>query len=550
MLRRGATLLTSAAAGGSSVGNPPAVAPGVVRSLYRMLLREVRKIDESPLSKTLFPLTVDLQHLTKSHGPLYFPNGQKYMDILREVFHDAATPPKVNLAFETLTRLRSHNERVTSRLSVFEKDRMHLINTMEASQPDKGLYRVERAPYNVNATSYRLPVGGGPSSLHSKLKIRQGYAVELEEAVALVAHPLSSTHMDRRVILIYEKGPHFTTGVVLDMLFTYPLSHGNPMFPEVFWGHKVYDGGVSQINFTMPPTAHISILHTLEPPTEPESPQYLAWLKWKDVKSKSRNTETTAEHPRLLCKPLIRGGVLDDGTVEPTLYLSKVEALPYLAQLVPGKPRSSARVYWGNMRWPTRQLEAEVANGHWIPVKLSPTFFGPFPLMAESGRADMFPTVAELKGMKETRERRYGVDVSLPQVFPPDRILRRRECLWDQIMYCLGGEYRSLVGCFNPFLESTQGVLPYDLPSPPSVVGCGLSDTEESVMMMEDLIDDAVERGAGEEAESGNYEEDLPFSAQMLGVTEVQGEEQLAKGERPPGSEKESDNEDDDKKKS
>lgn len=27
----------------------------------------------------------------------------------------------------------------------------------------------------------------------------------------------------------------------------------------------MYDGGYSQIGFTMPPTAHITILHTLEP---------------------------------------------------------------------------------------------------------------------------------------------------------------------------------------------------------------------------------------------------------------------------------------------
>nr|CCC95711.1 unnamed protein product [Trypanosoma congolense IL3000] len=547
MLRCGSALLTAAIPGsGSATSNSPAVAPGVVRSLYRMLLREVKRIDDSPLSKTLFPLTSELQRLTKNHGPLHFPDGQRYMKILRDVFHDTESPPKVNLAFETLTRLRNHNERVTAEITIFRKDHTHLINTMEASQPNMELYRVERATCNVNTLPHRT-VSCDASPLHPRLRPRQGSTVELEEGVALVAHPLSSTHTDRRVLLIYERGPHFTTGVVLDMLFTYPLSHGNPMFPEVFWGHKVYDGGVSQINFTMPPTAHISILHTLEPPTEPESPQYLAWLKWKDVKAKSKAAEPPAGHPHLLCKPLIRGGVLPDGTVEPTLYLSKVEALAYLAQLVPGKPRSSIRVYWGNMRWPTRQLEAEVANGHWIPVKLSPAFFGPFPLDSGSEKVDRFPTAADLRAMKETRERRHGVNVSLPQVFPPDRIMRRRECLWDQIMYCLGGEYRSLVGCFNPFLEKTQGVLPYELP-PPSVVSCGLNDADENAMVMDDLIDEMVE-GDREVDDRFDVEDELPFSAQMLGVTEVSGEDQSAKRGNTAGpggkDEKDSDGEKD-----
>ncbi|KEG08933.1 hypothetical protein DQ04_06151020 [Trypanosoma grayi] len=535
MLRRSVALRVIAADSRSPASNSPVLAPGVVRSLYRMLLREVKKLDDSPVSKTLFPLTKELQDITKSHGPLYVPNGVKYMEVLRDAFRGTMPPARVNLAFDTLTRLRTHNEKVTAKIPVFMKDHAPLLSTMKASQPKTGLYRAETLACNVDNGPKYVPISGSAFSVPTKVVLRQTRTVDLAEGVALVAHPLSSTHFDRRVLLITERNPHITTAVVLDMMFTYPLSRGNPMFPEVFWGHEVYDGGFSQIGFTMPPTAQISVLHTTEPPTEPESPQYLAWLKWKENKPTSKATESLAEHHCLLCKPLIRGGVLADGTVEPTLYLSKVEALPYLAQLVPGKPRSSLRVYWGSMRWPTQQLETEVANGHWIPVKLSPKFFGPFPLVPETGKVECFPSKEELEERRRVRERRYGVDVSPPQVFPPDQILRRRECLWDQIMYSLGGEFGALVGCVNPFSGTARGVLPLEVAGPAvaseaAAAGDGATAVVDQAMMMDDDDDMMGEMEKDEEEEDGDGDEDGDDGLPSGGAARV-GE---AAGDAPP----------------
>ncbi|KAF8275788.1 hypothetical protein TcYC6_0011620 [Trypanosoma cruzi] len=520
MLRRGKLFLATAASNKPETTNSPVVAPGVVRSLYRMLLREVVRLDKSAVSKTLFPLTKELQSITKSHGPLYVPNGVKYLDVLREVFRDVNSPANINLAFDTLTRIRAHNEKVTSRVSLFMKDHFPLLSTMQASQPKTGAYRAETAACIVQNGPKYAPLGGSVFSVPTKVVLRQTRTVDLAEGVALVAHPLSSTHVDRRVLLITERNPHVTTAVVLDMLFTYPLSRGNPMFPEVFWGHEVHDGGFSQIGFTMPPTAQVIILHTTEPPTEPESPQYLAWLKWKERKPKTQAGDTPSEHHSLLCKPLIRGGVLEDGTVEPTLYLSKVESLPYLAQLVPGKPRSSLRVYWGSMRWPTQQLEAEVANGHWIPVKLSPSFFGPFPLVPESGKVvERFPTKEEMEEARMMRERRYGVDVSLPQAFPPDQILRRRECLWDQIMYCLGGEFSALVGCVNPFSGTARGVLPLEVAGPSVMSGALPAEDAEALVHEEDDMEE------GEEEVEEDEEHDVGEEIHDIGLSDMAKEE-------------------------
>ncbi|RNE98334.1 hypothetical protein TraAM80_08832 [Trypanosoma rangeli] len=522
-------LLATAASNNPVAMSSPMIAPGVVRSLYRMLLREVVKLDKSSVSKTLFPLTKELQAITKNRGPLYVPNGVKYLDILREVFRDGQSPANVNLAFDTLTRMRTHNEKVTAKVSLFMKDHTFLMSTLQASRPKTGTYRAEPAACVVQNGPMYAPLGDPTFSVPTKVVLRQTRTVDLAEGVALVAHPLSSTHVDRRVMLITERNPHVTTAVVLDMLFTYPLSRGNPMFPEVFWGHEVHDGGSSQIGFTMPPTAQISILHTTEPPTEPASPQYLAWIKWNERKAKSKVSDVPSEHHSLLCKPLIRGGTLEDGTVEPTLYLSKVEALPYLAQLVPGQPRSSLRVYWGSMRWPTQQLEAEVANGHWFPVKLSPSFFRPFPLLSESGGVvDRFPTKEELEEARTMRERRYGVDVSLPQAFPPDQIMRRRECLWDEIMYCLGGEFSALVGCVNPFSGTARGVLPLEVAGP-SVMGASLPAEDAGALLSEE---DELEEA---ESDDDGDEHDFVLSDAPMGGAAPKGDGDAAPPTPPAG---------------
>lgn len=174
--------------------------------------------------------------------------------------------------------------------------------------------------------------------------------------------------------------------------------------------------------------------------------------------------EPTAEQfHEMLCTPLIRGKVREDGVSEPTLYCSRIEALPYLSNLAAGMPRSAVRLYWGCMRWPTKQIDAEVANGHWVPVQISPSFFSAYPLKEKSAvlssharrRAlhaeDRFPTVQEMEESKLNR-RRYGGAMP-PQLFPPDQPMCHREPLWDEILFALGGEYRDLVGCYNPFAE-------------------------------------------------------------------------------------------------
>ncbi|KAG5474521.1 hypothetical protein LSCM1_03308 [Leishmania martiniquensis] len=463
----------------ASAPSVPTVSPAVVRSLYRSLFREVSRLDKEPVLKVLFPCNNELQSVLGVSGPLHVPGCQQYTDVLRNVFRDATRVPKINLAFDTLNRLRAHYENVKAKLPIIDKDRERLLSSLRSSavaERRKGLFR---------AQPVRPTPGAGPRYVQAapgvptRVVLREArHSLDLSEGTLLLAHPLSSAHVDRRVMLITECTPILTSAVVLDLRFTYPLSRGNSMFPEAFWGHDVYDGGFSQIGFTMPPTAQISVLHTLESQdtvassSEPPSGEssVMGWLKWKGIPS-TTGAATTPAVPAsarrcspeaitthgLFCRPLIPGGVLDDGAREPTLYISKAEALPYLAKLVEGQPRSSLRVYWGNMRWTTNQLEAEVANGHWMAVKTSPSFFRAYALSATGDdAAERFPTAAQLAEARQLREKRYGADITPPQVFPPDQIMRRRECLWDEIMFALGGEYAALVGCSNPFSDSPR----------------------------------------------------------------------------------------------
>lgn len=472
----------------------PVVSPAVVRSLYRSLFREVRRLDRDPVAKVLFPCNKELQALLGAPGPLHVPGGRPYTDTLREVFRDAARAPKINLAFDTLTRLRAHHGNVESKLPTMDRDRARLLASLRspgAAERRKSLFRAAPATAAPGADPKYVQAAPG---VPTRVVLREArHRVDLSEGTLLLAHPLSSAHVDRRVMLVTESTPVMTSAVVLDLQFTYPLSRGNPMFPEVFWGHDVYEGGLSQIGFTMPPTAQIAVLHTLEPKeaavggagsASPASSSVMGWLKWKDGPSRAGRggaaptsapaavSSDAAKRHSVFCHPLIPGGVLDDGTREPTLYMSKSEALPYLAGLVEGQPRSSLRLYWGSMRWTTSQLEAEVVSGHWMAVKASPSFFRAYALSAHNDdAAEHFSTAAQLREARELRERRYGADVAPPQVFPPDQIMRRRECLWDEIMFALGGDYAALVGCTNPFSDgprwsSVQILAPHVSPLP------------------------------------------------------------------------------------
>ncbi|CAJ1010169.1 putative ACR, COG1678 [Leishmania naiffi] len=483
----------------ATASSVPAVSPAVVRSLYRSLYREVTRLDKEPVLKVLFPCNHELQSVLGVPGPLHVPGCQRYTDVLRNVFRDATRIPKINLAFDTLNRLRAHYENVKAKLPAMDKERTQLLASLRSSAV------AERRKSFFRAQPIRPTPGAGPRYVQAapgvptRVVLREvRHNLDLCEGTLLLAHPLSSAHVDRRVMLITECTPILTSALVLDLQFTYPLSRGNSMFPEVFWGHDVYDGGFSQIGFTMPPTAQIAVLHTLEShdtvanSSESSSGEssVMSWLKWKGppntggtdtshvtaTPAGSCSPEAVKKHG-LFCRPLIPGGVLDNGAREPTLYLSKAEALPYLAELAKGQPRSSLRVYWGNMRWTTSQLEAEVASGHWMPVKTSPSFFRAYALSATSDdAAERFPTAAQLAEAKQLREKRYGADITPPQVFPPDQIMRRRECLWDEIMFALGGEYAALVGCSNPFSDSPrwsslQILAPHMSPLPLSTEG-------------------------------------------------------------------------------
>ncbi|KPI82876.1 hypothetical protein ABL78_8109 [Leptomonas seymouri] len=484
LIRAASTSSTDIAKRPVSHSTVPTVSPAVIRSLYRSLYREVSRLDRNPVLKVLFPCNKDLQTILGTSKALNVPGGKSYTVVLREVFRDPSRVPNINLAFDTLNRLRAHYDNVKAKLPVMERDRSRLLASLQSPAVAARRRDLFRASTIVSSPEARPKYVQAAPGVPSRVVLREAYhSVDLQEGTVLLAHPLSSSYVDRRVMLITERTPIITSAVVLDLQFTYPLSRGNSMFPEVFWGHDVYDGGFSQIGFTMPPTAQIAVLHTLEPSTLESGSEdagvtstrgggdsassMIGWLKWKDTSNKQANTSkagtsvatpsAAAKKHSLFCQPLILGGVQDDGTCEPTLYLSKAEALPYLSELAFGQPRSSLRIYWGNMRWTTAQLETEVANGHWMAVKASPSFFRPYSLTdSRDDTAERFPTVDQLAEARQLREKRYGADISPPQVFPPDRILRRRECLWDEIMYAMGGDYAALVGCSNPFSDSPR----------------------------------------------------------------------------------------------
>ncbi|CAM39824.2 conserved hypothetical protein [Leishmania braziliensis MHOM/BR/75/M2904] len=536
----------------ATASSVPTVSPAVVRSLYRSLYREVTRLDKEPVLKILFPCNHELQSVLGVPGPLHVPGCQRYTDVLRDVFRDATRIPKINLAFDTLNRLRAHYENVKAKLPTMDKERTQLLASLRSSAV------AERRKSFFRAQPIRPTPGAGPRYVQAapgvptRVVLREvRHNLDLCEGTLLLAHPLSSAHVDRRVMLITECTPILTSALVLDLQFTYPLSRGNSMFPEVFWGHDVYDGGFSQIGFTMPPTAQIAVLHTLEShdtvtnSSESSSGEssVMSWLKWKGPPSTggtdtSHVTATSAgscspeavKKHGLFCRPLIPGGVLDNGAREPTLYLSKAEALPYLAELAKGQPRSSLRVYWGNMRWTTSQLEAEVASGHWMPVKTSPSFFRAYALSATSDdAAERFPTAAQLAEAKQLREKRYGADITPPQVFPPDQIMRRRECLWDEIMFALGGEYAALVGCSNPFSDSPrwsslQILAPHMSPLPLSTEGdemaaaaeVGVAAAADEVLASEVVLDEDTD-----ESDDDDDKDELDETVFVPGTSDI-----------------------------
>ena len=451
---------------------PPAVTtPGrvpatVVRSLYRSVMREANKLDALPVTKALLPMPKKLQDAAGLTAQLHMPSQISYAAIPRRLFRDTGAALPLKAGFDALNTLRMHLEAIGEEMPRITKDHASLLSVLDTADVSKDAYWAK--PIAVPAEAGALlkvptPDGSAPTgevqlSTIARMALLRKAGFDLKVGTALMAHPLSSAHSDRRVMLIVEKNAATTTALVLDMLYSYPLSHGNPMFPEVLWGHEVHNGGYCHVDFTMPPTANVSVLHTLGPP-EPETPSYSRWLQWA-TRQQENSGKTDAESVRAqheaCCHPVIRA----DGK---TLYYSKVEALPYLATLAQGQPRESLRVYWGCMKWATPQLVTEVATGHWMPAEVSPSFFGAYTVRNEKSTAkpddkavapeavERFPTEQDLKESRQQRERHLGANVTPPQVFPPTQPMCRREALWDQIMHSLGGDYRQLVGTVNPF---------------------------------------------------------------------------------------------------
>ena len=429
---------------------PPQVPLQVVRTLYHSLLKEVRALDNRPILKVLFPLPKTLQDSANLSSPLYAPNGPSYEAIVKKAFRQDPSLP-ISIGFEALNRIKMHNSAVAPQLADVTKDHAPILGALTTAAPRTSAYRA--APLFNEAPA--APVRSKPVKVdkHSKAVLKMEPSVDLKVGMCLIAHPLSSAHVDRRVMLITEMNPHVTTAVVLDMVYTTPLSHGNPMFPEVFWGHGVSNGGYCHVDYTMPPTANVAILHTLEPPVVAEGGKDSTWSSWvKGKPAEKPITSDPARHHQLLCTPIIPGATLPNGTVEPTLYYSKAEALPYLATLCPGKPSSSLRVFWGAMKWPTTQIKAEVVHGHWIPVTISSSFSAAYPFFAPPTAGEQrFATEEELVANRDGRIKRSGADVVVPQTFPPNHPMCYRESLWDQVLFALGGEFKELVGIANPF---------------------------------------------------------------------------------------------------
>jgi hypothetical protein len=530
MMRRGGWSLCAAASSErissakpkepSDTKKPAAPVPTpVLHTLYRALFKEAKRMDKDPLLRVLFPVPSPMQPLVNMDHALLVPGHESYTSALRRCFRDAAlrdTP--ITAAFDILNRARYHNNEVPPRLAESAKQRELFAASLRAAAPPGGLFHAtlsSRSSASSVSSKKSLP-SYRVENLHQapfkliplRSEATRRNPVALTPGTGLIAHPLSSSHGDRRVMLITEQTPMTTTALVLDMVYAYPMSGGNPMFPEVFWGHEVHNGGFLHVDFTMPPTAHVAVLHTFAPPAPPllekiqrdhGSTYHHAWTKWMRLQGSkiaggTIPTPSVVEHHELLCKPLIRGATRADGTTEPTLYYSKVEALPYLAHLAAGQPRSSMRIYWGCMQWPTTQINNEIANGHWMPVNLSPNFFSGYPLIPSRVRSppstasqaegeaedaahgvpmeDRFPTFEELTAAKSLRMKHFDIDVVAPQVFPPDQPMCKREPLWDQILLSLGGEFEHLIGAANPFSKKSgpsryppsEIIAPEDLP--------------------------------------------------------------------------------------
>lgn len=406
----------------------------------------------------------------------------------------------------------------------------------------------------------------------------------------LLAHPCShSFTRGSRVLLITKRSCVFTTGISLDAECLHSISEKHPIFPEMFWGHPIRNGGAQKTSTTMPPTPNITVLHTLGIPPASFS------LKSKE---RLREAESACKCHSRHCEPLILPGhrgqstqpasisnhlkgkrkTLDKNVLQkkkyvkekveesesvngssisatPTLFMSKVESLPYLATLIAqhdhsGKARNfrstspstvsrrAVHVFWGSQRFSTTQLEEDVKAGQWIPVRVSPCFLyaaasfqpsgfssaHPLPFPSEDSLC-CSPFVSTVDSFSKYRKSHSGSSLPTSEVagkrdplqdyFPSKEMLVemkiKREKEWlssiattrrekkislNSTTTTLAHEEEPTPQAWNSFLESRSGSDTYphssSIPRSPSFISVGADDEMNKAELNELLEDEDV----------------------------------------------------------
>eukprot|EP00759_Apiculatamorpha_spiralis_P002095 PhF_6_TR10782/c0_g1_i1/m.17321 len=406
------------------------VAPPVIRTLYRSLLKLAQHFDSNPFLKVYVPVTNQVMKrvLGLGNNVLYVPNSVRYVQCVRSEFRQKRerTSEEVQAGFEAISSLKN------------------FVQSIEPALVPKATLVSCVDKFSQSSTN-------GDKVYDAKVQ----ETPRLEPGTLLLAHPLASAHFDRRVVLIVEANEDIVTGLVLDLPFTVPITEGHPVFPEVFWGHEMCQGGPFTVDMTMPPTANVAVLHTGVLTTESSSASNDAT---KTTATTPAPSTTSADHlattaPTILSskrtyqmhKEIIKGNAQTPG-----LFYSKVESLPSLAQSMKGISRNQLRVYWGSMYWPRHALNHEISEGLWFPVSITAPFFR---AVVEKD-STTFPSDSEMKRKRDKRVARYGMDVQPTQgTTPPEMSISVREPLWEQIMYMLGGEFRELSKFPNSFVH-------------------------------------------------------------------------------------------------
>ena len=482
----------------------------MLRTMYRCVLRVAKTFDNKPYLKAVYPLTNPVfQRILGTGGSiLYKPNSVSYVEKIKKEFRTVRERSKDELqaGFEIINHMKQ----------------IHSSVNLISLEADAAIWKLEN----------QLNLDTRTSTYHAEIQPLP----RIEPGTLLLSHPLAPSYYDRRVILIVECQNDMVTGLVLDLPYTNPITKGNPMFPEVFWGHEICQGGPYHVELTMPPTASISVLHTgifekeIKKETAPleedaKLPRKFSWL-FRSSYPKKLPTPFNSPPEKFRRKTEFHRLLIPTSEEKkmPPLYCSRIEGLPSLAKKILGHERRSVRVYWGSIYWTKKTLEHELKEGLWFPVTISANFFRSlegdkwfaeqytkkniqkdtphkttttsttrslenpkitlmlpgrgnegviplpekisttkkFPPHREPSIPDTkeslnkekiesynilthFPTAVKLETCRQERFERQGAEEQrVEPIFPPQPPMCRREPLWDQIMYVLGGEYRAL----------------------------------------------------------------------------------------------------------